>query len=135
MYDIENNLLIVFNKLNNSEYIKGFVNLSSYPITNTEISVLSKGLSFCPTPGAPGIGNIVQDLDAFKRKTRLQLFFSGTNQDPIEKSIQSGGPFEHKSFKLKSSFNPVGPFQLESMFYSIEQDLHRQNIESLETKL
>ena len=30
------------------------------------------------------------------------------------------------SFKLKSSFNPVGPFQLESMFYSIEQDLHRQ---------
>ena len=34
--------------------------------------------------------------------------------------------FEHKSFKLKSSFNPTGPFQLESMFYSIEQDLHRQ---------
>ena len=33
---------------------------------------------------------------------------------------------EHRSFKLKSTFNPVGPFQLESMFHSIEQDLHRQ---------
>ena len=95
------------------------------PLTNTEITVLSKGLGYCPTPGAPDRGNIIQDLDAFKRKTRLQLFFSGSNQDPTEESIQSGGPFEHKSFKLKSSFNPVGPFQLESMFYSIEQDLHR----------
>ena len=28
--------------------------------------------------------------------------------------------------KLKPSFNPVGPFPLESMFYSIEQDLYRQ---------
>ena len=124
--DIENNLLIVFNKLNNSEYANGIVNLSSYPLTNTEITVLSKGLGFCPTPGAPDIGNIIQYLDAFKRKTRLQLFFSGSNQDHIEKSIQSGGPFKHKSFKLKSSFNPVGPFELESMCYSIEQDLHRQ---------
>ena len=39
---------------------------------------------------------------------------------------QSGVPFEHKIFRLKSSFKPVGPFQLESMFYSMEQDLHRQ---------
>ena len=41
-------------------------------------------------------------------------------------NTQSGVPCEHKSSKLKSSFNPIGPFQLESMFYSIEQDLHRQ---------
>ena len=39
-------------------------------------------------------------------------------------NTQSGVPFEHKSLKLKPS--SVGPFQLESMFYSIEQDLHRQ---------
>ena len=118
--------MIVFNKLNNSEYTNGIVNLSSYPLTNTEKTVLSKGLVFFPTPGTPDIGNIIQDLDAFKRKTILQLFFSGSSQDTIKKSIQSGGPFEHKSFKLKSFFNPVGPSQLESMFYSTEQDLHRQ---------
>ena len=94
--DIENNLFTVFNKLNNSEYTSGIVNLSEYSLTNTEISVLSKGLGFCPTPGAPDIGNIIQDLDDFKRKTRLQLFFSGTTEDPFEESIQSGGLFEHK---------------------------------------
>ena len=41
------------------------------------------------------------------------------------RNTQSGVPFEHKSLKLKSTFNSVGPFQLETMFYSIEQDLHR----------
>ena len=128
--EIENNLLHLLNKLNDSKYINGIVNLSSHTLINTEISVLSKGLGFCPTPGAPDIGNIIQDLDAFKRRTRLPLFFSGSNQDPTERHTQSGVPFEDKSFKLKSSFNPVGPFQLESLFYSIEQDLHRQNIES-----
>ena len=107
------------------QYINGIVNISSH--TLTEISVLSKGLGFCPTPGAPDIGNIIQELDTFKRRTRLQLFFSGSNQDTTERHTQSGVPFEHRSFKLKSSFNPVGPFQLESVFYSIEQDLHRQN--------
>ena len=30
-----------------------------------------------------------------------------------------------QSFKLKSTFNPVGQFQLETMFHWIEQDLHR----------
>ena len=124
--DLEQNLCIVFNKLNNIEYTCGVVNLSNYPLTNMERNVLSKGLGFCPTPGAPDIGNLIQDLDEFKRKTRLQLFFSGNNENPSEDSNQSDAPFEHKSFKNKSTFNPIGPFQLESVFYSIEQDLHRQ---------
>ena len=47
--------------------------LSNYTLTKSETSGLSKGLGFCPTPGAPDIGNIIQDLDAFKRKTRLSV--------------------------------------------------------------
>ena len=43
--------------------------------------------------------------------------------DPPGISTQSGIPFEHKSFKLKSTFNPVGPFQLETMFHLIEARL------------
>ena len=124
--EIEDNLLILFNKLNNSQYTSGIVNSSNHTLQDAEISVLSKGLGFCPTPGAPDIGDIIQDLDSFKRKTRIQLFFTDANQGPRTESIYSGGPFEHRSFKLKSIFNPVGPFQLESMFHSIEQDLHRQ---------
>ena len=126
LYNIENNMLALFNKLNDIEYTSGIVNLSKYILQDPEISVLSKGLGFCPTPGAPDIGDIIQDLDNFKRKTRIQLFFTDPNQGSKPESIPSGGPFEHRSFKLKSTFNPVGPFQLESTFHSIEQDLHRQ---------
>ena len=97
--DLEQNLCLVFNKLNNIEYESGIVNLSNYPLTNIERNVLSKGLGFCPTPGTPDIGNLIQDLDEFKRKTRLQLFFSGNNENPSEDSNQSDAPFEHKSFK------------------------------------
>ena len=103
--------------------MKDIVNLSSYVLTKSETSVLSKGLGFCPTPGAPDIGKIIQDLDTFKRRTRLNLFFSGSNGDTKDQNTQSGVPFEHKSLKLKSTFNPVGPFQLETMFYSIETRL------------
>ena len=55
----------------------------------------------------------------------MNLFFQGSNEDTEDNNTQSGAPFEHKSLKLKSTFNPVGPFQLETMFYSEEQDLHR----------
>ena len=119
----------VFNKLNDVHYINGIVNLSNYTFTNSVTSVLSKGLGFCPTPGTPDIGNIIHDLHVFKRKTRLNLFFSESNQDPPERITQSGIPFEHKSFKLKFAFNPVGPLQLETMFHSLEQNYIGKNIE------
>ena len=64
----------------------------------------------------------------------FNFFFSGSHQDPTERFTQSGAPFEHKSFKLKSSFNPVGPFQLEPMFHSMEQDLHRQKYRETRNK-
>ena len=59
-----------------------------------------------------------------------KLEYNHSLQIPIRVLKQSPStqedPFEHRSFKLKSTLNPVGPFQLESMFHSIEQDLHRQ---------
>ena len=128
-------MLELFNKLNDTQCINGIVNLSNYNLTNSGLSVLSKGLGVCPTPGAPDIGNIIQDLDIFKRRVRLQLFFSEPNENPPRNYTQSGRPFEHKSFKFKSFFNPIGPFQLESMFFSIEQDLIGKNSESLKRKI
>ena len=65
---------MVFNKLNDVHYINGIVNLSSQTLTKSETSVLPKGLGFCPSPGAPDICNIIQDLGVFKRKTRLNLY-------------------------------------------------------------
>ena len=78
--DVEDSLLQVFNKLNDIQYVNGIVNLSKYTLTKSETNVLSKGLGFCPTPGAPGIGNIIQDLDTFKRKTRLNYIAEGERQ-------------------------------------------------------
>ena len=49
--NIEENLSIVFNKLNDVYYINGIANLSSQTLTKSETSVLSKRLGFCPTPG------------------------------------------------------------------------------------
>ena len=74
--NMENSLLQVFNKLNDMQYVNGIVNLSKYILTKSETNVLSKGLGFCPTPGVPDIGNIIQDLDVFKRKTRLMVSHS-----------------------------------------------------------
>ena len=50
---IVDKLVKLFNKPNDSQYINGIVNLSSYILTNAEISVLSKELGFCSTPEAP----------------------------------------------------------------------------------
>ena len=61
-----------------------------------------------------------------KEKLDYTYFFLGPIRTHQKKNTQSGIPFEHKSFKLKSAFNPVGLFQLETMFQSIEQDLQRQ---------
>ena len=60
-----------------------------------------------------------------KEQQNYNYFFSESNQDQPRNDTLSESPFEHKSFKLKSSFNSVGPFQLESMFCSIEQDLQK----------
>ena len=117
---IENNLLTLFNKLNNTEYTSGIVNLSKYTLQDTEISVLSKGLCFCPTPGAPDIGDIIQDLDNFKRKSRIQLFFTDPNQGSKTEPIPSGGPFEHRSFKLKINLQSSTSFSIR-----INVPLHR----------
>ena len=78
---MEDNLLLLFDKLNDKHYTNGIVNPSNHQLTDPEKAVLSKGLGFCPTPGVPDIGNIIHDLDVFKRKTRFHLFFLEPNQD------------------------------------------------------
>ena len=48
---IEDNLLKLFNKFNDSQYMNGIVYLWSYTLTNAEICVLSKGWVFAPLQG------------------------------------------------------------------------------------
>ena len=51
---------------------KFVINFSKHKLTKDEISVLSKGLNFCPTPGAPDPGENRSDLDSLHRRLRLR---------------------------------------------------------------
>ena len=57
------------------------VNLSQYKLTPTQVKVLSKGLTFCPTPNTPEISDIIDDIYDFTRKLRIKLHFRDKPQD------------------------------------------------------
>ena len=60
------------------------VNLSSRVLTPAEISLLSKGLSFCPTPKEVDIFALKKDMFDFVRRLRLKEYYCG------EESIEMG---------------------------------------------
>ena len=74
---------------------KNVVNLSSKNLSSAEISLLSKGLNFVPSPGEVNISELKTDLEAFGRKLRLKWHFRESEDD-----------FSYNPFKKKSSFNP-----------------------------
>ena len=103
-------------------------------MTPAMISLLSKGLNFCPTPGEPDRYKLRQDLDKFHVSLRRSVFFDKT---PIAVPDQStlliesdtssddeGTPFNHYKFKNPSNWNPKGPFQLEAFIMVNESSLN-----------
>ena len=93
-----------FFKLNNNEAIKpaSVLNLSSYPLKENEISLLSKGLKFIPKP--PKINNteIKKAFAEFSRKVKIQYLFGKKkcnygNDDDDEKT---------RIFYKKSNWTP-----------------------------
>ncbi|KAL9958229.1 hypothetical protein ACROYT_G035215, partial [Oculina patagonica] len=51
------------------------VNLSKRELSEAEISLLSKGLKFCPTPEKVDVYNLRKDIREFVRRIRLREFF------------------------------------------------------------
>ena len=62
---------LILNTMNNP----GVINLSSRVLTPSEISLLGKGLKFCPTPHMPDPGIQRTDLDGLHRSLRLISYF------------------------------------------------------------
>ena len=54
---------------------KTVLNLSKVALTQDQLSVLSKGLNFCPTPDEPDPGQYKIDLDSLHRRLRLRSRF------------------------------------------------------------
>jgi hypothetical protein len=68
---------------------KRVVNLSRYELTQEEISVLSKGVKFCPTPGPPDPGAQREDMNNLHRRLRQIAFFEDLeNNTPSSQSTQ-----------------------------------------------
>ena len=74
---------------------KNVVNLSGRNLSQSEISLLSKGLKFIPTPKSVNMAEIKEDLEKFGRNLRLKWLFRNNVED-----------FSYNPFKHKSTFNP-----------------------------
>ena len=71
------------------------VNLSCQNLTSNEISLLSKGLKFVPTPRGINKVLIKEELEAYGRKLRLMCHFRNDERE-----------FSYDAFKKKSKFDP-----------------------------
>ena len=100
----------------------GVVNLSDHKCMFSELSVLGKGLKFCPTPPKYCHGKLKESIDKFFQSASLKAYFKPSGpEDPesiLESSFLSENDaepelFEHKDLKLPSTFNPQMPINLE----------------------
>ncbi len=121
------------------------VNLSDLTLTPAMISLLEKGLNFCPSPGELNFGDLMSDMQKFHRNLRLRTFF-GKEEDSVSNPNDSNvsdlayypGPdsyagFGHRLFKNKSTFNPKGPPTLEAFIIQNETSLARIKCRSPKT--
>ena len=122
--------------------MEGVINLSHRTLSEDEVSLLMRGLKFCPTPPCPDPGQGREDLDKLHRNLRLKSHFEDPSlvQDEIEPgasqadtrndpNLLSPWPFKHNKFKRPSSWRgPIGPTYLEAFIASNERDYnHRAN--------
>ena len=114
---------------------KSVVNLSSFQLTPAMLSLLSKGLNFCPTPGEPDVHSLREDLDKFHVNLRRTQFFSkqvdpNTTLDQSSMSLLDTtletevGAFDHYRFRNPSKWCPKAPIYLESMIMFNENHLN-----------
>ena len=75
------------------------VNLSRKELSAEDISLLSKGLKFSPTPTDIDKAKLKEDLEAFKRRMRLRWHFRD-NEDSFSEDNNDN------KFRIKSSWQP-----------------------------
>ena len=96
------------------------INLSNKELTEAEISLLSKGLKFVPTPSYINKVKLKEELESFGRRLRLMWYFRNEENNNA-----------YNIFRPKSKFNPKGKDP------SIELYLKRleEEILAIDTKL
>ena len=107
------------------------LNLSNIDLTPDQLSLLSRGLKFCPTPGPLDPGTCRQDLDDLHRRLRLKQHFSSYDDEDLDFTDEiepdPTEPFLNRKFRLRSYFNPRGPPALEAMILSNEMNFNKRS--------
>ena len=131
--------------------MESVINLSTRKLSTDEMSILSRGLKFCPTPPCPDPGQGREDLDKLHRRLRLKSHFvpsqntsTATVFNRNDPNLFSSKAFSHHKFKKPSTWRgPIGPATLEAYIASNEMDYNlrpsytppqRQNISPGERK-
>ena len=124
------------------------VNLSSLKLSAAQTLLLSRGLSFCPTPGEPDMGKLKEDLDKFHMDLRRKIFFTNKRKLTLETNPPSSDssdedsldedelnpPFKHYEFKIRSTWNPPGPKVLEDFVFFNEECLRKHKVFALRNR-
>ena len=126
-------------KMENKQ-LKSVVNLSKRILTDVEVSVLSKGLSFCPTPNKLDPGIMRSDLDKLHRNMRIKSHFDKIGKegkkknniddqgnDKVGNNLFATKPFKHQTFKMKSKWGgPIVVGNLEAFIAANEMDFQQR---------
>ena len=107
------------------------VNLSSKELTDSEISLLSKGLNFCPAPAKPNEQKLSEDLDQFARRLRIKEYFDSKDKESNDTTENSNSDNTEEEapvipkFRKKSDWipKPSKNKTLESVIHLIKSDV------------
>ena len=91
------------------------INLSNVDLTEDEVLLLSRGLTFCPTPRHIDWAQIKADINDFSRRLRIKEFFYDNNNCDLEPN----------PFRLKSTWCPPANREpvLDIYIDSVERDI------------
>ena len=127
------------------------INLSNVELTEHQLRALEKGLTFCPSPGAPDKSQIWEDFKEFHRRLELMQFFSpkdkdtelnisqsiidfmnenATNTHTDQEDTQDEHQYEHihQKFRNKSKWKPNPPNKtLDSFKRAFKMNLLQDN--------
>ena len=116
------------NYLGNGAVFEGnrtVVNLSKRVLTEAEISLLSKGLKFCPTPEKIDVYHLRKDIKEYIRRIRLKEYF-------YSDEAVDGDFSEMPAFRKKSGWTPERnrEIALEAYVEALENRILRNDFET-----
>ena len=121
-------------------YNKLVVNISSFPLSIDQTSVLAKGLNFCPTPDEHNFGDLNVYLDRLHRnlcrkalcltkQLNPRIKVDNTySEDELGDCHYEKPPFKHNQFKLNSTWNPTGPKVVEDFVFLNQEEFLKQKV-------